>query len=126
MSLKSFEIYDYFLDSKLNITGGQIVPKKKHPELLDNPEPLDEFIKYGPFDEYKRPKWRLINFKFVKNNYKSPTNKEFSKNLLSKMSMLDIAKRLIRGINDNKDKSYLELVELINNSDNLEDNKGKR
>ena len=113
LNLKDFECIEYFLDSNNNITGHQLWPLKKRPEFASNPAPLDAMIKDGYFDEYKRPKWKLINFEFVENVYGPPNDNVLAQKILSTFTVIDFAQRLSAGIEDKKDPQYLELKKLL-------------
>jgi len=67
--LKDFEVIEYFLNDNNNITELRIQPKIKRPDLINNPEPLEEMCIPGWVkDQYGNYKYKLKNNKIILNN----------------------------------------------------------
>ena len=110
MMLNNNEVIEYFLDEENNITGFQRWPETKRKEFKKNPPLLDEIIEHGLKDEYRRPKYKLINNKIVKIELKNPTSIQMLKN----MSMIDMVKVLIKGIENKNNSEFKNFCEIIN------------
>ena len=106
--LKQFEVIEYFTDENNNITGHQLWPKKKRSDLIDNPDPPDSDYK----DQYGNCKYKFENGKIVE-NITPPTESQIELRNFRKTDLLNIIRILLKGIQDNSDKDFLDFVAKI-------------
>jgi hypothetical protein len=112
MILKEKEVIHYFLDESDRITGWEILPKKKRPDLINNPPPLDEML-ISLVDEFGNYLFVLQDEEIVK--IPTPASqKQLALKEINDYSTIELIEILIKGINNKNDKDFIDLATLFN------------
>lgn len=107
--MKENEAIRYFVDEQNYITGWQLESKKKHPELIENPAPIEGMMPLE-FDSKNRiynngKLFKLENNQIFEEDYIDNGIIAFRK----KWSIEKIVFAMLKGMENNNDPEYVEL-----------------
>lgn len=106
------EVIEYFTKNNF-ITGWQLWPEHKKPELKKNTLPTED-MNNSLTDEHGNYKYKLLASGKVKEVNTAPTESQIAKKELKQFSTLDLFRILVQGIADKNDPEFIQLKEKLN------------